>query len=166
MKRDWKSIILGLFILVASIVALYLVFFKNPTEDEFMVVDESETSVVKNTIEDTFKVQIPESADIAELKSSTGYSGIAAREIIDGVITFTILADLSDPVDGEYSVYLAKGNVEDVNYSEIFIGSLHLAKGGYLLDYSSSEDLSEYDKVIVKLGDEIILSGIIKEQDK
>ena len=112
------------------------------------------TASVQEVIENQFKIQIPETAEKAELKDVAGgsASGIATREFKNGKFSHTVLADLPDPKAGEfYQGWLVKGKEGDVDFSFISTGRLRLAKGGYLLEFSSAKDYSDYKNVAVTL---------------
>lgn len=91
--------------------------------------------------------QVPDDIEKVELKDISGGDSF-------GVATRTeVLANLPDPEAGKhYQVWLEKGN------QKILLGSMRVAKGGYLLEYKSS-DYPGYNKVVVKLGDKSILEG-------
>jgi hypothetical protein len=146
-----RDLIVGVVIL--AILAGFIYYWKKPTLDEQLKVPQ--TLSVQDQIEDKFNLSIPDNVDKAELNDVSGgnASAIATREYSDGKFTATILADLPDPESGFYTSELAKDN------ETIATGSLILAKGGYLLEYQSSQDLSDFSTVRVKLNDKIILEG-------
>jgi hypothetical protein len=48
-----------------------------------------------------------------------------------------------------YEAWVQRGETSSSNYSLISIGRLQMAKGGYLLNFSSSTNYSDYNTVIV-----------------
>jgi hypothetical protein len=146
-----RDIIVGVVVLV-GLAGLIYYWRKPPIEDELQV---PQTLSVEDEIEGMFNLQIPEDVDRAELSDKTGgdASGIATREQFNGKYTHTVLADLPDPQVGSYTAELVKDD------NVMTTGTLRTAKGGYLLEFQSEEDLSEYNTVRVKLGEEVVLEG-------
>ena len=146
-----RDIIVGLVILAGLAGLIY--YWRQPAQDEDLQVPQ--TLSVEDEIEDMFNLQIPEDVDKAELSDKTGgdASAIATREFVNDKFTHTVLADLPDPEAGSYVAELAKDD-------EIVItGTLRTAKGGYLLEFQSDQDLNDYKTVRVKLGEEVVLEG-------
>ena len=143
MKR--RDIVIGLIVVALLAGAIYLIRRRSePTP----VIPESTTGETEQKIVDTFRVDIPEDIDKAELKDVTGgtASGIATREFISGVFTHTVLVDLPDPQPGYfYEGWLVKGD------KFLSTGKMRIAKGGYLLEYDARVDYSDYDKVVITL---------------
>lgn len=108
----------------------------------------------EETFEDRFNIQVPEDVDKAELRDVSGGdgSGLATRKYEAGKFTHAVLADLSDPAAGYfYEGWLVRGKEGDENFAYISTGRLTLAKGGYMLEFESSRDYSEYSGVVVTL---------------
>jgi len=101
---------------------------------------------VEEKLEEAFKLEIPEDVDKAELKDVTGgtASGIATRKFEDGKFTHTVLADLPDPEAGTfYEGWLIMGD-------EVFsTGKMRVAKGGWILEFESTTDYSDHNKVVI-----------------
>jgi hypothetical protein len=146
-----RDIIVGLVILVGLAALIY--YWRRPVVDEELQVPQ--TLSVEDEIEDMFSLQIPEDVDKAELLDKIGgdASAIATREFVDNKFTHTVLADLPDLEIGSYVAELVKDD------EVLETGVLRAAKGGYILEYQSDKDLSEYKTVRVKLGDETVLEG-------
>ena len=91
---------------------------------------------------------IPADVERTELKDVSGGQsfGIATRT--------EILANLPEPPAG--TVY--QGKLENDQGQFVTLGTLHIAKGGYILEYNSS-NYSGYNKVLVVLGSQTILEG-------
>jgi hypothetical protein len=99
---------------------------------------------------------IPFDVDKADLSDVSGGEGlgIVTRKFANGKFELTILADLPDPKAGTfYQAFLFKDS------SPITLGALKVAKGGYMVDFTSSKDLSDYKKVVVALEGKNILEG-------
>lgn len=131
-------------IVIALIIGGYMLFkkAKNPP------VSPPITPSVQETIEKTFNVNIPKDVDTAEMKDVSGGngSGLATRKWQNGKFTHTILADLPEPPKGEYyEGWLSKDD------QFVSTGKLRVAKGGYLLEFNSSKNYSDYPKVAVTL---------------
>ena len=119
---------------------------------EEMIVPETLSS--EQIFEEKFNIQIPDDVDKAELKevSDSGGSGIATRKFEDGKFTHSILADLPDPEQGSfYEGWLIRSEEGKDDYSLVSTGKLRLAKGGWMLDFTSSSDLNDHSKVLVSL---------------
>lgn len=117
-------------------------------------------------LESTFKIDIPDDIDKAELKKTGDQdgSGIATREVKDQKLLVTVLADLPDPKKGySYQVTLEKDEVKDEKQDKLLLGSLRVAKGGWLLETSTKEEYQEYPKVKVSLVDPSKKSQIMLE---
>jgi hypothetical protein len=159
MKR--RDIVIGLIILVLLAGVIYI--RQRTRLQEEMVVPE--TLSTEQVFEEKFNIQIPDDVDKAELKEvgDLGGSGIAIRKFEEGQFTHSILVDLPDPETGYfYEGWLAKGEEGEDDYSIISTGRLRLAKGGWMLDFSSRTDLSDYEKVIVSL--ERVFDNTIEEK--
>lgn len=141
MKR--RDIIIGVVVLAGLVAVVY--FFSHRSKETITQLPEPTT---EERIEETFKVEIPDDVDKAELTDVTGgtSSGIATRKYENGVYTHTVLADLPDSTSGEfYEGWLVMG---DKFFST---GRMRVAKGGYLLEYTSKTDYSDYNEVVITL---------------
>jgi hypothetical protein len=95
-------------------------------------------------------VQLPDDVEKVELVDVSGgaASGIATRKFIEGEFSHSVLAALPDPEPGSwYEGWLVRQEPFEV----LFTGILRMAKGGYVLDYSLEEDLTDHGEVIVTL---------------
>lgn len=145
MKR--KDVITGVIVL-----ALLAGFLYYRQKNQKVTPTVSETVSTEKTLEDKFKIEIPEDVDKAELKDVSGgsSSGIVTKDFSDAKFTSSVLVDLPTLNNGEYyQAWLVKGDVGAKDYSLIRLGTLKSAKGGYLLDFSGKTDYSDYNKVIV-----------------
>ncbi|OGM19745.1 hypothetical protein A2686_05325 [Candidatus Woesebacteria bacterium RIFCSPHIGHO2_01_FULL_38_10] len=138
-----KDIVVGLMILVLLAGAVYL--RQRGGEEELKV---PQTLSTEDKIEEKFNLVIPEGVDKAELKDVSGgtSSGLATRKFEKSVFEHSILADLPDPESGKfYEGWLVKGG------ELISTGKLKIAKGGWMLNFSSKTNYSDYSKVVVTI---------------
>lgn len=145
-KRD---IAIGAVILIVLLGAIYLLRSSGSDSSTNATPTASPISV-EEKIESVFKVTIPENADKAELKGTenSDTSGIATRNLEKG-FSLTILADLPDPETGV--VYKANLRKADSTKPEdaVQLGTLKIAKGGWMIDYQSNTDLKDFKNVSV-----------------
>lgn len=93
-------------------------------------------------------ISIPSDVQKAQLKDVTGGTGtgLATRKYANGTFTHSVLAGLADPEPGYwYEGWLVRNEPLDVVYT----GKLRMAKGGWVLDYTGTQDLSDHSKVVV-----------------
>lgn len=106
-----------------------------------------EPTVNFQTIESKFPgLTVPANADRINLNGVGGMSGLgeAWRAYDNGKYSLTVMADLPAPKSGFfYQGWLGK----DGNY--LSLGQLQSSKGGYLVEFSSSKDYSDYKDVLV-----------------
>lgn len=140
MKR--RDIVIGLLVLVVLAGVVY--WARRPKTVQQVEIEPS----TEQKLEESFKIQIPEDVDKAELSDVSGgnSSGIATRKFESGKFTHALLADLPDPESGKfYQGWLIKGD------ETVSTGRLTMAKGGYLLEFESSTDYSDYKRVWITL---------------
>lgn len=113
--------------------------------------DVSEDVAIEEMIEETFNLTIPDDVEKATLKDATGgdSSGITTRDYEDGKFSLTVLADLPDIEIGVYQAWLQKGEKGEENYSLISLGKMRVAKGGWILEFESSLNYSDFESVLV-----------------
>ncbi|MDO8340511.1 MAG: hypothetical protein Q7T59_00900 [Candidatus Woesebacteria bacterium] len=142
MKSSRKDIVIGLILIIALVGGVF--FYKNLKAPK--VLPTSTPSTIKSKIEGLFNYVIPDDLDSIELKDVTGgiYRGIAARKFEKRTFTITVLADLPDLSSNEfYEGWISSSD------KFISIGKLRIAKGGFLVDFTSNIDYSSYNKVTV-----------------
>lgn len=140
MKRN--DIVIGIVILALLAGAIY--FFRKPQQ----TVEDLNLPSTEEKIEESFRLEIPDDLPKAELKDVSGGNGsaIATRDFSNNLFTHMVLADLPDAPEGSsYQAWLVKGE------TYMPTGLLRYAKGGYLLEFTSATDYSDYDKVMVTL---------------
>lgn len=144
-------------IVIGGVILLILAgvfYFRSKNDDSAMKVPETkvEASSTEQSMEDKFKVSIPDDAPKAELKSvsESDASGIATRKDADGSHEVMILADLPNPEKGMvYQGWLVKGEEGKDGYNVVSAGRLTSAKGGYILNYQSKADYSDHTTVVI-----------------
>ncbi|AKM83151.1 hypothetical protein A2422_03775 [Candidatus Woesebacteria bacterium RIFOXYC1_FULL_31_51] len=142
MKSSRKDIVIGFILIIALVGGIF--FYKNLKTPK--VLPTSTPLTIKSKIEGLFNYVIPDDLDSIELKDVTGgiYRGIAARKFEKRIFTITVLADLPDLSSNEfYEGWVFSGD------KFISIGKLRIAKGGFLVDFTSNTDYSSYNKVTV-----------------
>ncbi len=141
-----KDIVVG--IVVIAVVVTTALIYKNLKSPKTLpkVID----STSKQDFMNEFNMEIPDDLDSVELKDVTGGMGrgIATRKF-EGTFTHTVLADLPDLETGFYEGWLVRGEVGNSNFGFISTGKLKVAKGGFLLEFSSGTDYSDYGGVVV-----------------
>ena len=146
MKR--RDIVIGIVIL--ALLAGVTYWRRNRASEEALVV--SETLSVEDQIEQRFNLEIPEDVDRAELTDTTGgnASALATKKFEAGSFSHSVLADLPDPTTGTfYQGWISKGEEGSEDFKLVSTGRLSIAKGGWMLDFSSKTDYSEYSKVMI-----------------
>lgn len=145
-----RDIVIGL-VIVAFIGGAIFLSQKKESEE---IIEAPESSSTEERLEERFNVEIPENVDKTELKDVTGgtSSAIAIRKFENGKFSLTILADLLDPQGVMfYQGWLEKGDKDGENYSLVSAGKMTLAKGGWMLNFESNSDYSDYNKITVSL---------------
>lgn len=144
-----RDIVIGLIIL--ALLAVAIVAIRRSRAPKPLP---TQTPSIEDKLEKSFNFEIPEDmerADLTDVSGGTG-SGIATRKYESGLFSHAILADLPDPESGSfYEGWLVRGKEKDADYAYISTGKMRLAKGGYLLEFESSRDYSDYKTVGVTL---------------
>jgi hypothetical protein len=148
-----KEVFIGLFVILVIFGIIFGV--KKAKESRVKPLD-IPTPVQTQELESKFKLTIPSDVEKINLQAQSGFEGvgIATRKFANGVFSHMVIADLLEPTSGSYKGWLIK----DDN-TKISTGVLRFAKGGYLLEFTSDTDYSDYKKVEVKLREKIVLSG-------
>lgn len=144
-----RDIVIGLVIL--AVLATSIVVIRRARAPKTVP---TSTPSVEQKLEKSFNFEIPDDVERAELKDVSGGtgSGIATRKYEAGRFSHTVLADLPDPAAGTfYEGWLVRGKEGDSNFAYISTGKLRVAKGGFLLEFESGKDYSEYKGVVVTL---------------
>jgi hypothetical protein len=165
MKR--RDIVIGLAILLV-IVGLF--YFRQREENGDLTVPEEETvQDVERRIEERFGVQIPEGVNRTQLRDVAGGDayGLATRTMENKTFVHNILADLPDPETGRvYQAWLARGEEGEEDYDLVATGRMRIAKGGWVLEYRTSRNLEDYNRVLIsserageQSGENLVLEG-------
>jgi len=146
-----KNDVLVVAIVAFSLAALtyYYFFYQKQSEPQLRVSDVGPRELsVEDSIEERFRLEIPEDIEKTELhnRSNESVKGIATREFEEGKFFLTILANIPE---GDYHAALIRGNEGEEIFDIMPIGKLRVAKGGYLIEFQSNTDLSEYNHVVV-----------------
>lgn len=147
-------------LVVVAVLAVIIAFTGNRDQPEELTIPQ--TLSIEDEIEKAFNVEIPDDVEKAELEDKTGEdsSGIATRKVVGALATITLLLDLAEPkADQEYQAVLIKGEEGAEGYAQYQAGTLRLAKGGYILELETTDDLSGFDKIVVTLNGETVLEG-------
>ena len=140
-----KDIVIG--VAVVALLTFVVLAIKN-NRNARLQAELANTPTIEEKIENTFGgLTVPADVEKTELKDVSGGEafGIATRT--------EILADLPETANGNfYQAWLEKDG------KKILLGNLRIAKGGYLLEYSSAK-FPGYNKVIITSGDTNILEG-------
>jgi hypothetical protein len=161
-----KNIVVGILIVVVLGVVVY---FWRTKGRNLQVPEQKSAPEAEQEIEERFNVVLPEDAEKIQLKDKAGKDkvAIATRKYMDNTFSMTLLADLPTPEDGKYyQGWIVRGDEGENNYSIFSLGRLNVAKGGFVVDFSSSKDYTNYNKVVVSLEstpdsqiEEIVLEG-------
>lgn len=144
MKKN--DIVVGAVVLVVFIAGILIL--RGTGNSDSASATPAPTQSTEEKFESSFKIDIPEDADKAELEGASGTSstGIATREVGENQSTVTVLADLPELESGQvYKAYVAKAESEE----KMPLGSMRVAKGGWIVEYKTSNDLSEYKQIQV-----------------
>jgi hypothetical protein len=143
--------------LIVVLVIVGLVLFIRKGKEEEGEVGEGEGVRIEDVVSELstqLGVTVPEDVERISLSDVSGgaATGLATRKVEDGRFIHTVLAALPDLSAGTfYEGWLVRGAEGDEDYSILSTGKLRISKGGYLLEFSSSQDLSDHPKVVVTL---------------
>lgn len=143
MRFKTKDIVTGIIVIVVVVTAGLL--YRNLKSPKTLPT--TPPSAIKEEMVKEFNFDIPDDVETADLTDVTGGTGkgIATRKLENGTFTHAVLADLADLETGFYEGWLVTGD------KFISTGKMRIAKGGYLLEFSSSTDYSDYTKVVITL---------------
>ena len=147
-----KGRVFWIIALAVIIAGFYFLFLRKPEAPGLEVTEN--TPQITDEMKSSFGVLIDDNAEKTELVDVTGgmASAIATRIYENGVFTHAVLADLPDPTSGTfYEGWLVRGKAGDSDFDFISTGKMQLAKGGYVLEFESQTDLSDYAGVVVTL---------------
>ncbi len=141
-------------IVVAAVAGFFYFINQQPEEevdDPDVQFSQDTTDETQRQIEEKFNTQVPEGADRAELKSNDIEGrALATRETTGEATIISILADIPDPTAGSfYQAWIIRGEERDENFDRISLGRLRVAKGGFVTEFTSERDLSEYNNLLI-----------------
>lgn len=141
--------------LIVILVVVGLVLFLRGDNEEVGQLGEGEEFLVGDVVSELSSqlgVSVPEDVErisLSDVSGGTG-TGLATRKFDGGPFIHSVLAALPDLSSGTfYEGWLVRGEVGDEDYSVLSTGKLRQSKGGYLLEFSSSQDLSDHSQVVV-----------------
>lgn len=148
MRFKTKDVVVGI-IIIAVVVTAALVYRNLKSPKSLPTPTTSPT--IKEMVEG-FNWEIPDDVESVELTDVSGGDGraIATRKYVGGSFSHAVLADLADLSGGAfYEGWLVRGSEGDNNFHFISTGKMRIAKGGYLLEFSSPIDYSDYLGVVI-----------------
>lgn len=105
-------------------------------------------SSFEQNLQNNFGITVPSTAIKANLNDVTAsnQTGLATSDKEGNQNVYTVIANLNDPTPGYfYQAWLVNGN------DYIPLGKLDIAKGGWIVNYTSARDLSDHKAVWVTL---------------
>ena len=149
---------------VLAIAAVSFLYLQNrpdntPEIAEDVPISSEET---ESRLEEVLGRTLPDNAERAQLNDvlGNGFTAIATRAEDNGVVEFTVLADLPDPEKQVYQVWSGE-NADNIHS----LGTLTAAKGGYLFEYRQTTSISDFNNVVISLetkADEIIEERVLQ----
>ncbi len=149
----------GVLVVLVILVGVVLFFRGGDSVEEELDFEREKVSVEEVVDELSSRLGVSVAEDVERITLSDvggeGATGIATRDFSDGKFTHTVLAALPDLVsEAYYGGWLVRGSKGNDDYSLVVTGKFRRSKGGYLLEYSSTEDLSDHVNVWVTLESE------------
>jgi len=146
-----KDIVIGIIILAILALAIYFWQAKKP---KLSVPEETVPTSTEETYETKFNVTIPDDVEKAQLNDVVDgtSSALATRKYDKGIFMHSVLADLPE-LEGKdfYEGWLVRGKLGDEDFDFISTGKMKIAKGGWVLNFDSSSDYSDYEGVVITL---------------
>lgn len=146
MNSNKKDVFVGFIIILIIIAGIF--FYKKYKTDKAGLLSLPTPISFQKELENSFKFTIPDDVDSVELKDVTGGESraIATKKFKDRLFSHTVLADLPDlSANDFYEGWLVNGD------KVISTGKMKLDKGGFMLEYNSKIDYSEYKTVVITL---------------
>lgn len=147
-----RDIVLGSVVLL--LLAAEALILRRPAGQAPLIPDSTSVPSVEEQIESSFKTDIPDDVEKLELKDVENVGGIAiaTRNFEAGKFSAAVLADLSEPGNSRfYQAWITQGDPADENANFILLGTMRVAKGGYVVEYQSNTDYSNYDGFLITL---------------
>lgn len=145
-----QDLITGILVILILVGGVY--FINRARKNNIKVPDPIPTPSISERVSNTFGgLTIPPDVDRADLTGESGV-GIATRSYENGRFELTVLADLENPSEGYfYQAWLVREDPSAKGSVLVSASKLRVAKGGFLAEFTASEDYSDYKKVIVTL---------------
>jgi len=146
-----KDLVIGVIILAILALAIYFWQAKKP---KLSVPEETTPTSTEEMYETKFNVTIPDDVEKAQLDDVVGgtSSALAIRKYDKGIFMHSVLADLPEPEGKDfYEGWLVRGKSGDEDFDFISTGKMKVAKGGWVLNFDSSSDYSDYEGVVITL---------------
>jgi Anti-sigma-K factor rskA, C-terminal len=145
-----KNVAFGIAIVIIIILIAFFLIRRNQSPSLITVNSPLPTPVssLEQDLQNNFGITVPTSAQKADLKDITGGSqmGLATLDKVNGQNEYTVIANLEDPQPGFfYQAWIVNGG------DYVSLGKLTLAKGGWLINYNTTKDLSDHKSVWVTL---------------
>lgn len=145
--RSRNILIGGVVIIIIVLVVIFIVRRKSATSPVNTPLP-TPVSSFERDLQNNFGITVPDNAIKADLSDVSGGNqmGLATEEIQNGNYSYTVMANLDDPMPGYfYQAWLVK----DTTF--VSLGKLELEKGGWLVNFTTKENLSDHKKVWVTL---------------
>ena len=113
---------------------------------------DEEVMGVKKELETIINRTLPTDAEQATLRDVTGqgYQGFVTRKFTNQTFELTVLADLPQLQSNTfYQTWLVKSQPDQPNFDLVSAGKLQSRKGGWILDFTSNLNLTDYQGLVV-----------------
>jgi hypothetical protein len=144
-----RNILIGTAVIIIIIlVAIFLIRRQGNAPVVEAPVIPTPVSSYQQSLQNNYGITVPSSAIKSDLRDVTGNNqmGLATLDKETNQNEYTIIANLVNPDSGYfYQAWLINGN--DV----ISLGKLQVGKAGWLINYTSTKDLSDHKAVWVTL---------------
>jgi hypothetical protein len=146
-----RNILVGVVVVIILILIAIFVIRRSQEAANLLKVNThlpTPVSQFQQSLQDNFGITVPPTAIKSDLKDVSGGSqmGLATVDKQNSQNTYTVIANLEDPTSGYfYEAWLVNGT------DTIPLGKLNVAKGGWLINYSSSKDVSDHKTVWITL---------------
>jgi hypothetical protein len=143
-----RNILIGAVVLIIIVLVIIFVVRRRGTTTPVNSPLPTPVSSFEKDLQNNFGITVPDNAIKADLSDVSGGNqmGLATDEIQNSSHSYTVMANLDDPAVGYfYQAWLVKDN------SFISLGKLELEKGGWLVNLTTKENLSDHKKVWVTL---------------
>ncbi len=149
-----RNILVGVVLVI--IVILVIIFLIRQRQSALVVVTPTPTPIssYQQELQNNFGITVPSTAVKTDLKDVSGGNqmGLATLDKQNGQNDYTVIANLDDQASGSfYQGWLIRGITGDANYDVVSLGQLSQGKGGWIINFNSTKDLSDHKNVLVTL---------------